>query len=97
MQKQGLSQEIINSWLIAVILCINTFSKVLGIFVTIPYNIVMMECAVFVLLAFVNGRRILMKQELIIILLIVAGIMGYSLVLFNFDGRVVERLLKFVM
>lgn len=97
MQARTLSQERTNSLLIAVILCINTFSKVLGVFVTIPYNIVMMECAVLVLLAFVNGRRLLIKQELIVILLVVAGIMGYSLVLFSFDGRVVERLLKFVM
>ena len=86
-----------NSWLIAMILCINTFSKILGIFVTIPFNIVIMETALLVFLAVLNDNKILIKQELIIILVVVAGIMCYSLILWSFDSRVIERLLKFVM
>lgn len=86
-----------NSWLIAMVLCINTFSKVLGIFVTIPFNIVLMETALTIFLALLNNNKILMKKELVVILIIVAGIMGYSLLLWNFDSRVIERLLKFVM
>lgn len=86
-----------NSWLIAMILCINTFSKILGIFVTIPFNIVIMETALLIFLAVLNDNKILIKQELIIILVVVAGIMCYSLILWSFDSRVIERLLKFVM
>lgn len=86
-----------NSWLIAMVLCINTFSKVLGIFVTIPFNIVLMETALTIFLALLNNNKILVKKELVVILIIVAGIMGYSLLLWNFDSRVIERLLKFVM
>ena len=86
-----------NSWLIAMILCINTFSKILGIFVTIPFNIVIMETGLLVFLTIMNDNKIMMKKELIIILLVVAGIMFYSLVVWSFDARVIERLLKFVM
>ena len=86
-----------NSWLIAMILCINTFSKILGIFVIIPFNIVLMETALMIFLAVLNDNKILIKQELIIILVVVAGIMCYSLILWSFDSRVIERLLKFVM
>ena len=43
-----------NSWLIAMILCINTF-KILGIFITIPYNIVLMEMVLMVFLAVLNA------------------------------------------
>lgn len=97
MQLTVSRQSKTNSWLIAMVLCINTFSKILGIFVTIPFNIVLMETALTIFLAFLNNNKILMKKELVVILLIVAGIMGYSLVLWNFDSRVIERLLKFVM
>ena len=86
-----------NSWLIAMILCINTFSKILGIFVIIPFNIVLMETALMIFLAVLNDNKILIKQELIIILVVVTGIMCYSLILWSFDPRVIERLLKFVM
>ncbi len=87
----------VNSWLIAIVLCINTFSKWLSVFVYIPYNIVLMETAVLLLLVLLNNGKVLLKQELVIILLVIAGIMGYSLILWNFDSRVIERLLKFVM
>lgn len=97
MQLTVSRQSKTNSWLIAMVLCINTFSKILGIFVTIPFNIVLMETALTIFLALLNNNKILMKKELVVILLIVAGIMGYSLVLWNFDSRVIERLLKFVM
>lgn len=86
-----------NSWLIAMVLCVNTFSKVLGIFVTIPFNIVIMETVLLGFLAIFNDKKVLIKKELAIILAMVAGIMLYSLILWNFDHRVVERLLKFVM
>lgn len=97
MQQMVSSRVRTNSWLIAMILCINTFSKILGIFITIPFNIVIMETALLIFLAVLNENKILMKKELIIILVIVAGIMVYSLIVWNFDSRVIERLLKFVM
>lgn len=97
MQSRVANPIRINSWLIASVLCINTFSKWLSVFVYIPFNIVLMETAVLLLLVLLNNGRVLLKQELIIILLVVAGIMGYSLILWRFDSRVMERLLKFVM
>ena len=97
MQSRAANSLRINSWLIASVLCINTFSKWLSVFVYIPFNIVLMENAVLLLLVLLNNGRVLLKQELSIILLVVAGIMGYSLILWRFDSRVMERLLKFVM
>lgn len=79
------------------VLCVNTFSKILGMFITIPYNIVMMETAFLLMLVMCNDGQLIVGQTLTIILIIVACIMGYSLLLWTFDARVVERLLKFVM
>jgi O-antigen ligase len=97
MREIDVSQERLNTWLIAFILCVNTFSKILGIFIYIPFNIVLMETVAFVSLALINDRQIWIKRELVVILVIVASIMGYSLILWQFDRRVIERLLKFVM
>ena len=97
MQQRAHSPKIVNSWIIAAVLCINTFSKVLGIFITIPYNIVMMEAVMMFFIAWANKKVLLLSKELIVILLIVAAIMGYSFLLWGLDGRVTERLLKFVM
>ena len=97
MQQRAHSPKIVNSWIIAAVLCINTFSKVLGIFITIPYNIVMMEAVMMFFISWANKKVLLLSKELIVILLIVAAIMGYSFLLWGLDGRVTERLLKFVM
>ena len=97
MQQRAHSPKIVNSWIIAAVLCINTFSKILGIFIAIPYNIVMMEAVMMFFIAWANKKVLLLIKELIVILLIVAAIMGYSFLLWGLDGRVTERLLKFVM
>lgn len=97
MRGLSFSQESTNAFLIAMVLCINTFSKILGMFITIPYNIAMMETALLLTLVLCNDGQLIIGQTLTIILIIVACIMGYSLLLWTFDARVVERLLKFVM
>lgn len=91
------SRERVNAWLIAATLCVNTFSKVLGIFITIPFNIVIMETVLLFFLTLQNGKKLFLKKELIVILLIVAAIMSYTYLLWGMDSRITERLLKFVM
>lgn len=86
-----------NAYFIAFILCVNTFSKVLGIFITIPYNIVLMETLALWLLVRSNNYKLLLKKPVIVILAIVSIIMGISLLLWQMDNRVIERLLKFIM
>lgn len=101
-EKQSMSGKAIqinkmNSVLVAFILCVNTFSKVLSIFVIIPYNIVMMETLAILILALINNRSILLERQTTAILLVVGGIMVYSLLIYQMDLRVIERLLKFIM
>lgn len=97
MQTLVVSNKNINSLLIAIILCINTFSKMLSIFVIIPYNIVMMESVILILLAIMNSGKIPLTKPFLTILFIVAAVMGYSLFIRKFDSRVIERCLKFIM
>jgi len=63
MQQRARSPKIVNSWIIAAVLCINTFSKVLGIFITIPYNIVMMEAVMIFFIAWANEKVLLLSKE----------------------------------
>ena len=57
----------------------------------------MMETAALLLLAAINGFYIPLEKPTIAILLIVSGIMAFSLLRWRLDDRVVERLLKFIM
>lgn len=97
MGKSVIQKVKINSNIIAFILCVNTFSKILSIFVVIPYNIVMMETLAITLLILSNEQIILLEKQTSSILLVVGGIMVYSLLIYRMDARVIERLLKFVM
>lgn len=97
MQRWNVSQENVSAWLIAAILCVNTFAKVLGTVIIIPYNIVLMEIAAMIALVICNEGKVLFSKAFTVILIVVACIMGYSLLLRMFDMRVIERLLKFVM
>lgn len=96
-KRGGIETSSINGALIALVFCMQILTKLLALFIAIPYNIVIMECIAALLMILLNKGKMLLSRPLSVMLVIVGLIFAQSAILTAAQGIFVQRVLHFVM